>query len=152
MVRFLLVARANPHASKLILMHRMRFCRSRWRPGSGSPLRRHCGSPTYYILLLLYTIEREGCERLNVMGATRILERGSLALGVDLVYTQQSVHSCPGERKPDTRHRFGSYATISPFYALQRTSLPAQYIYITINASTILLHIFKWTRRSAHFT
>jgi len=30
-------------------------------------------------------------------------------------------------------------------HALQHTSLPILYAYVTINASTILLHIFKWT-------
>ena len=46
----------------------------------------------------------------------------------------------------------GPYATISLLSPFQHTSLPALYAYIIINTSTILLHIFKWARRSARFT
>ena len=87
------------------------------------------------ILLLLYAMEREGSERLDVVGATHVLERGSLTRGMCSAYMQQSAHSCPRESKLDVGHGFGPYATINA--------------YVTINASTILLHISKWAQRSA---
>ena len=87
------------------------------------------------ILLLLYAMERVGWERLDVVGATHVLERGSLTRGMCSAYMQQSAHSCPGERKPDAGHEFGLYVIINA--------------YVTINASTILLHISKWAQRSA---
>ena len=89
----------------------------------------------HLVLLLLYAMEREGWERLDIMGATRVLKRGSPTRGMDLAHTQQSAHSCPRESKLDVGHGFGPYATINA--------------YVTINTSTILLHISKWAQRSA---
>ena len=66
----------------------------------------------------------------------------------------------PGERKPDVlprrkevRNGVCIWCSLLPVHtqqlaychALQHTSLPILYAYVTINASTILLHIFKWT-------
>ena len=106
------------------------------------------------------------------MGAARVLERESSTWDMDSAHTQQSAYSClekgsptrdmntltlirhgkggmrapgrcdrdtcPGERKPDAGHEFGLYVIINA--------------YVTINASTILLYIFKWAQRSAQFT
>ena len=41
-----------------------------------------------YILLLLYAMEREGWERLDVVGATRVLQRGSSTRGMDSAHMQ----------------------------------------------------------------
>ena len=40
------------------------------------------------ILLLLYAMERVGWERLDVVGATRVLQRGSSTRGMDSAHMQ----------------------------------------------------------------
>ena len=46
------------------------------------------GVTKFQVLLLLYAMERVGWERLDVVGATRVLERGSSTWGMDSVHMQ----------------------------------------------------------------
>ena len=52
---------------------------------------------------------------MDVVAATCVLERGSPTRGMDSAHTQQSAHSCSGERKPDAGYEFGLYVIINAY-------------------------------------
>ena len=103
-------------------------------------LREDCGWHTD-IYILTITLMHRGEEELRAIGCSRVAR-------------------VPGERKPDVlprreevRRGVCIWCSLLPIHtqqsaychALQHTSLPILYAYVTINALTILLHIFKWT-------
>ena len=105
-----------------------------------------------FIFLLLYTVGLVAWERLEIVDVPCVPRTisplpirgdnqpnppvgGSPTRGIDLAFAP-----------------FGLYATISPLPRPSAYLSSCLYAYVTINASTILLHIFKWARRSARLT
>ena len=124
-----------------------------WSPPWAHFFKKICQTCIYlFLFLLLYTVGLVAWERLEIVDVTCVPRTisplpirgdnqpnppvgGRPTRGIDLAFAP-----------------FGLYARISPLPCPSAYLSSCLYAYVTINASTILLHIFKWARRSARLT